>query len=45
VVRGETKQGETVKGLRLEAYEEKADETLERICNDLRKTKKDITGK
>ena len=42
VVRGETKQGESVKGLRLEAYEEKADETLEKICTDLRKTKKDI---
>ena len=42
VVRGETKQGRSVKGLRLEAYEEKADETLEKICTDLRKTKKDI---
>jgi molybdopterin synthase catalytic subunit len=42
VVRGETRQGESVKGLRLEAYEEKADETLEKICRDLRKTKKDI---
>ena len=31
VVRGETKQGESVKGLQLEAYDEKADETLEKI--------------
>lgn len=37
VVRGETKRGESVKSLRLEAYEEKADEALERICMDLRK--------
>jgi len=36
VVRGETKQGESVSLLRLEAYEEKADETLERICEDLK---------
>ena len=43
VVRGETKQGESVKSLRLEAYEEKADETLEKICTELRKTKKGIT--
>lgn len=43
VVRGETKQGESVKGLRLEAYEEKADEILEKICMDLKNTKKGIT--
>jgi molybdopterin synthase catalytic subunit len=42
VVRGETKQGEAVKGLRLEAYEERADETLEKICMDLKKTKEGI---
>jgi molybdopterin synthase catalytic subunit len=42
VVRGETKLGESVKSLQLEAYEEKADESLERICNDLKKTKKGI---
>jgi molybdopterin synthase catalytic subunit len=42
VVRGETKRGESVKSLQLEAYEEKADEALERICNDLKKTKKGI---
>jgi molybdopterin synthase catalytic subunit len=42
VVRGETKQGEAVKGLRLEAYEERADETLEKICMDLKKAKEGI---
>jgi molybdopterin synthase catalytic subunit len=42
VVRGETKQGEVVKGLRLEAYEERADETLEKICMDLKKAKEGI---
>ncbi len=41
VVRGETKQGESVSHLQLEAYDEKADETLERICEEL-KTKKGI---
>ena len=41
VVRGETKQGESVKRLQLEAYDEKADEALEKICNDL-KSKKGI---
>jgi len=41
VVRGETKRGESVSRLQLEAYDEKADETLERICEDL-KTEKDI---
>lgn len=35
VVRGETKEGETVKGLELEAYKEKADEVLETICREL----------
>lgn len=40
-VRGESPKGETVKGLELEAYEEKADETLEKICTDL-KAKKGI---
>ena len=37
VVRGETLKGEKVQKLRLEAYEEKADETLANICDDLRK--------
>ena len=37
VVRGETSGGETVKRLKLEAYEEKANEILEKICEDLRK--------
>ncbi|NIR87130.1 hypothetical protein GWO13_05965 [Candidatus Bathyarchaeota archaeon] len=37
VVRGETSGGETVKRLELEAYEEKANEVLENICEDLRK--------
>ena len=40
-VRGESLQGETVKALELEAYSEKADETLENICKDL-KARKDI---
>ena len=40
-VRGESLQGETVKALELEAYDEKADETLENICNNL-KAKKGI---
>ncbi len=35
VVRGETAEGETVKGLELEAYKEKADEVLEDICREL----------
>ncbi|MGD8505919.1 MAG: molybdenum cofactor biosynthesis protein MoaE [Candidatus Bathyarchaeota archaeon] len=35
VVRGETKEGQTVKGLELEAYKEKADELLENICKEL----------
>lgn len=37
VVRGETLNGESVKKLELEAYEEKANEVLENICNDLQK--------
>jgi len=39
VVRGETKQGESVKSLQLEAYDEKADEVLEKICRDLQSKK------
>jgi len=37
VVRGETLSGKKVRKLTLEAYEEKADETLTNICDDLRK--------
>ena len=37
VVRGETLQGETVKKLELEAYEKKANEVLDKICENLRK--------
>jgi molybdopterin synthase catalytic subunit len=36
VVRGETLSGEKVQKLMLEAYEEKADEALTNICDDLR---------
>ncbi|MCK4952513.1 molybdenum cofactor biosynthesis protein MoaE [Candidatus Bathyarchaeota archaeon] len=39
VVRGETLQGETVKKLELEAYEKKANEVLDKICESLRKKK------
>jgi len=39
VVRGETKEGETVKELELEAYKEKADEVLENICKELQAKK------
>jgi len=39
VVRGETVKGETVKRLELEAYDEKADEVLENICNELKRKK------
>jgi len=39
VVRGKTKEGESVKRLQLEAYDEKADETLEKICTDLKRKK------
>ena len=41
VVRGETKSGETVKGLELEAYKEKADKVLMNICKEL-KTRKGV---
>jgi len=37
VVRGETKSGKAVKGLELEAYEEKADAVLGSICRELMK--------
>jgi len=37
VVRGETLKGKKVTKLTLEAYEEKANEVLTNICNDLRK--------
>jgi molybdopterin synthase catalytic subunit len=37
VVRGETLEGENVQKLTLEAYEEKANEVLTKICNDLAK--------
>jgi molybdopterin synthase catalytic subunit len=39
VVRGETLTGQTVKKLELEAYEEKANEVLGKICAELRKRK------
>jgi molybdopterin synthase catalytic subunit len=35
VARGESNEGQTVQKLTLEAYEEKADEMLNRICDDL----------
>jgi len=35
VVRGDTPSGENVKRLELEAYEEKANEALEKICDEL----------
>jgi molybdopterin synthase catalytic subunit len=37
VVRGKTQSGETVKKLELEAYEEKANESIANICKELRK--------
>jgi molybdopterin synthase catalytic subunit len=37
VVRGETSKGEKVQKLMLEAYEEKANEVLTKICDDLSK--------
>lgn len=37
VVRGETFEGEKVEKLKLEAYEEKATEVLDKICDDLSK--------
>jgi molybdopterin synthase catalytic subunit len=39
VVRGETMKGETVKSLKLEAYDEKADKVLEKICRELKMKK------
>jgi molybdopterin synthase catalytic subunit len=39
LVRGESLKGEKVDKLELEAYEEKANETLVGICNDLKKRK------
>jgi len=36
IVRGETKKGEQVQHLQLEAYEEKANEALEKICRQLK---------
>ncbi|MEM2117526.1 MAG: molybdenum cofactor biosynthesis protein MoaE [Candidatus Bathyarchaeia archaeon] len=39
VVRGETLKGEKVQKLELEAYEEKANEVLSKICEDLKKKK------
>lgn len=37
VARGNTLEGEKVKKLKLEAYEEKANEVLDKICDDLSK--------
>lgn len=37
VIRGKTQSGETVKKLELEAYEEKANHVIDKICKDLRK--------
>jgi molybdopterin synthase catalytic subunit len=37
VTRGETLEGEKVQKLKLEAYEEKANEVLDKICDDLSK--------
>jgi molybdopterin synthase catalytic subunit len=37
VARGETLDGKRVEGLEMEAYEEKADEVLKNICDDLNK--------
>lgn len=37
VVRGETLEGQKVKKLRIEAYEEKANDVLAKICDDLAK--------
>ena len=39
VVRGKTPRGEPVRKLALEAYEEKANEDLRRICEELQKRK------
>ena len=37
VARGENNEGEKVQKLTLEAYEEKANEVLQKICDDLAK--------
>jgi molybdopterin synthase catalytic subunit len=37
VARGENNEGQKVQKLKLEAYEEKANEVLEKICDDLQK--------
>jgi molybdopterin synthase catalytic subunit len=37
VARGQTLKGENVQKLELEAYEEKADEVLKKICDELKK--------
>ncbi|MHA1208080.1 MAG: molybdenum cofactor biosynthesis protein MoaE [Candidatus Freyarchaeota archaeon] len=37
IVRGETKKGVPVEKLELEAYEEKANETLTNICEDIKR--------
>lgn len=37
VVRGESAEGEKVEKITLEAYEEKANEVLEQICDDLKR--------
>jgi molybdopterin synthase catalytic subunit len=37
VARGQSLKGENVQKLELEAYEEKADEVLKKICDDLKK--------
>ena len=39
VVRGETRKGESVSRLELEAYDEKGNEVLEKICQDLKHKK------
>lgn len=39
VVRGETAKGEKVRGLELEAYAERADKVLDKICRDLESKK------
>jgi len=39
VVRGETRRGESVSRLELEAYDEKSNEVLEKICQDLKHKK------
>ncbi len=39
IVRGETSKGDNVQKLEVEAYEEKANEVLADICNDLKRKK------